>query len=98
MGEVIKPETVGCFCIRNDYKGYLVTEFMAKGSVHDLLKKENLSWPQKIKIAFEVLSALCYLHSQFIAHGDIKGPNILVDENYNVKLADLETIDIEGRV
>lgn len=36
----------------------------------------------------ELASALEYLHSCGIVHGDVKGPNVLLSESYSVKLCD----------
>lgn len=37
---------------------------------------------------FEIAQGLAYLHSQDIIHGDLRGSNILVDDDWHVRLAD----------
>ncbi|KAK0499826.1 kinase-like domain-containing protein [Armillaria luteobubalina] len=37
---------------------------------------------------FEIAQGIEYLHSQSVVHGDIKGGNILIDEQWHPKLAD----------
>lgn len=68
----------------------LVTEFIQNGSLNHVLKKEKLSLVRKITIAIETTKALMYLHSQDppILHRDLKTANLLVDENYHIKVAD----------
>ncbi|TCD64008.1 hypothetical protein EIP91_004676 [Steccherinum ochraceum] len=43
---------------------------------------QTLTWIQQIT------SGLAYLHSEEIVHGDLRGPNILVDSDKMIKLAD----------
>lgn len=54
------------------------------------MKRERLSFGRKLTIAIETLKALTYLHSQNppILHRDLKTANLLVDENYHIKVAD----------
>jgi hypothetical protein len=41
------------------------------------------------KVIFkQIIDGLCYIHSKFIAHRDIKLDNILLDGKGNVKIAD----------
>lgn len=40
------------------------------------------------KLLFEIAQGIEYLHSQSVVHGDIKGGNILIDEQWHPKLAD----------
>ncbi|KAK7679663.1 hypothetical protein QCA50_017375 [Cerrena zonata] len=37
---------------------------------------------------FEVAVGMDYLHSQGIVHGDLRGPNILIDNEFHVRLSD----------
>ncbi|KAE9399550.1 kinase-like protein [Gymnopus androsaceus JB14] len=40
------------------------------------------------RILFEIAQGLAYLHSQYVIHGDLRGSNILVNEDWHVCLAD----------
>ncbi len=39
-------------------------------------------------MAFQIASALAYIHSKNIVHGDIKKENILVNSDWNIKIID----------
>ncbi|XP_060185814.1 LEAF RUST 10 DISEASE-RESISTANCE LOCUS RECEPTOR-LIKE PROTEIN KINASE-like 1.1 isoform X2 [Lycium barbarum] len=71
----------------------LVYEYIPNGTVADHLhgqkaKNRTLIWPIRMKIAIETASALAYLHASDIIHRDIKTCNILLDNNFCVKVAD----------
>ena len=77
-------------------RGCLVYEFMPNGSLEDRLSRKNntpaIPWPDRFRIAFEVASALAFLHSSNpdpIVHRDLKPSNILLDSNLVSKIADL---------
>ncbi|KAI8539063.1 hypothetical protein RHMOL_Rhmol09G0152300 [Rhododendron molle] len=47
-----------------------------------------LPWPVRMNIAIETATALAYLHASEIVHRDVKTNNILLDNNFRVKVAD----------
>ncbi|KAL7616678.1 hypothetical protein Lser_V15G03312 [Lactuca serriola] len=84
------------FC--NDNKEMIIVyEYAIHGSLDIYLRypalSDGLSWMQLLKICIDIASALEYLHNHVaeehrIIHRDIKCANILLDENWNTKLAD----------
>ena len=71
----------------------LVYEYIPNGTVADHLhgKQANsgsITWPVRLSIAIETANALAYLHESEIIHRDVKTNNILLDNNFQVKVAD----------
>ncbi|KAI3506715.1 hypothetical protein L1887_21278 [Cichorium endivia] len=74
----------------------IVCDLVKNGSLHDHLFGEyssqgHLSWPIRRKIALGTARGLAYLHygaQPAIIHRDIKASNILLDENFEAKVAD----------
>ncbi|KAL5833433.1 hypothetical protein ACOSQ3_017107 [Xanthoceras sorbifolium] len=71
----------------------LVYEFMKKGSLENHLFRRYispLSWNIRLQIAIGAARALAFLHNleKKVIYRDLKTSNILLDENYNVKLSD----------
>ncbi|XP_075475816.1 LEAF RUST 10 DISEASE-RESISTANCE LOCUS RECEPTOR-LIKE PROTEIN KINASE-like 1.4 isoform X2 [Primulina tabacum] len=71
----------------------LVYEYIPNGTVADHLhgnrsKSGSLSWQIRLKIAIETADALAYLHRSDIIHRDVKTNNVLLDNDFNVKVAD----------
>ncbi|XP_031250637.1 receptor-like protein kinase HSL1 [Pistacia vera] len=57
------------------------------GSVHHFV----LDWPKRMQIAVGAAQGLCYMHhdcSPPIVHRDVKSSNILLDSEFNAKIAD----------
>jgi len=59
---------------------------------HGLINDEK----EMIRIAGQLVKAVCYLHERGIIHGDLKPENILMTEQNDVLLADLGSVRIEG--
>ncbi|KAM5573407.1 hypothetical protein ABKV19_013111 [Rosa sericea] len=71
----------------------LVYEYVPNGTLANHLhggkaKPGALPWHTRINIAVETASALSYLHASEIIHRDVKTTNILLDNNFCVKVAD----------
>ncbi|KAL8109694.1 hypothetical protein AgCh_025697 [Apium graveolens] len=72
----------------------LVYEYMKNGSLDTFLygnKRGTLSWKQRIDIILGIARGLAYLYEQFhecIIHRDIKSSNILLDDDFQPKIAD----------
>ncbi|CAN6190740.1 unnamed protein product [Urochloa humidicola] len=83
------------FCAEKTHR-ILVSEFVENGSLAKaLFDKQRLSplllWKQRCNIALGVAKGLAYLHHEcleWIVHCDIKPENILLDEDFEPKIAD----------
>nr|XP_020472256.1 TRAF2 and NCK-interacting protein kinase-like isoform X7 [Monopterus albus] len=70
---------------------WLVMEFCGAGSVTDLIKNTKGNSLKEEWIAYvcrEILKGLTHLHQHKVIHRDIKGQNVLLTENADVKLVD----------
>ncbi|CAM0948810.1 unnamed protein product [Alopecurus aequalis] len=84
---------LGC-CLEVDVP-MLVYEFISNGTLFEFLhsndRKSLIPLDLRLKIATQSAEALAYIHSstsRTILHGDVKSLNILLDEEYNAKVAD----------
>ncbi|KAF8071435.1 kinase-like domain-containing protein [Lyophyllum atratum] len=64
----------------------LVSPWMEAGDIDQYLKSQPDG--PRIHFAVDVAQGLLYLHENGIIHGDLKGPNILIDESGRARLAD----------
>lgn len=70
---------------------WLVMEYCGAGSVTDLVKStkgQSLKEEWIAYISREILRGLAHLHSNKVIHRDIKGQNVLLTDNAEVKLVD----------
>ncbi|KAL4582357.1 hypothetical protein LXL04_006904 [Taraxacum kok-saghyz] len=73
----------------------LIYEFMPNGTLEENLHKSDssLSWLQLLKISIGAARGLDYLHTgtstqHGVIHRDVKSSNILLDANFDAKIAD----------
>ena len=68
---------------------FIIMEYCEGKDLLDyILTKNKLSEEESLKFFQQLINALFYLHSQNIAHRDIKIDNMLLDRNRNLKLVD----------
>lgn len=85
-GAFIKKSAPG-----KDDQLWLVMEYCGAGSVTDLVKSTKGQSLKEEWIAYicrEILRGLSFLHSNKVIHRDIKGQNVLLTDNAEVKLVD----------
>jgi Leucine-rich repeat (LRR) protein len=76
---------------------FLIYEYVVNGNLYDAIRRQyragqpELDWDKRYRIAVGAAKSIMYLHhdcSPAIIHQDIKSTNILLDEEYEAKLAD----------
>lgn len=71
---------------------YVVSEYLAGGSLQGLLNSEHLLSPsQTLMVGLEMARALEHVHRQGLVHQDVRPSNILFDGRGRSRLADLGT-------
>ncbi|ESW04059.1 hypothetical protein PHAVU_011G064000 [Phaseolus vulgaris] len=97
LGQLSHPHLVKLigYCFE-DRDRLLVYEFMPRGSLENHLFMRGsyfqpLSWGLRLKVALGAAKGLAFLHSAEtkVIYRDFKTSNVLLDSNYNAKLADL---------
>jgi sterile alpha motif and leucine zipper-containing kinase AZK len=70
----------------------ILTEYCSRGSLADLLLDDHIEMksPLKLKFAIDAARGMEYLHASnpVILHRDLKSDNLLVSEDWTVKVAD----------
>jgi serine/threonine protein kinase len=65
----------------------IVTEFLSRGNLKECLT-EIKSLSLRLKIGHDIASGLCWLHAHNVIHRDLKLANLLVGEDWTVKISD----------
>ncbi|XP_010268650.1 PREDICTED: receptor-like protein kinase HSL1 [Nelumbo nucifera] len=94
LGSIRHKNIVKLYCyLSSSNLNLLVYEYMPKGNLWEALHRGRslLDWPTRHRIALEVAQGLAYLHHDLlppIVHRDIKSTNILLNADYQPKVAD----------
>ena len=69
---------------------YMIMEYLNNGNLFDFIhkEKEKLDMNLSINISLEIALAIKYLHCRNITHCDLKSKNVLLDQNYHIKITD----------
>lgn len=67
---------------------YLILEYCKYGDLSLFLKNKKLKESVVKGFLYQIVSGLKYLHKKNIFHRDLKPQNILVDNNFNLKITD----------
>ncbi|KAM0070263.1 putative protein kinase RLK-Pelle-CrRLK1L-1 family [Helianthus debilis subsp. tardiflorus] len=81
------------FCCEGGEK-ILVYELASRGSLDRYLNCPHLTWRNRLKICLDAAKGLRYLHDpretrRRLIHCDVKSGNILLDDQWNAKVADV---------
>ena len=70
------------------YSFYIILEYCSNGTLYNVIRTRHLPYTSVYKCAYQLLSALEFMHERHIAHLDIKPDNILVDEHWRLIITD----------
>ncbi|TMW47930.1 hypothetical protein DOY81_006986 [Sarcophaga bullata] len=75
--------------IETSHRVYLIMQLAENGTLLDYVReKKYLDESQARNLFKQLMSAVEYIHSKGVVHRDIKCENLLLDENFNLKLID----------
>ncbi|KAI0075931.1 kinase-like protein [Panus rudis PR-1116 ss-1] len=81
---------IGIYCKTPTSFPLMVSPLMSRGDIHKAMRdlnemREYIPYDRWIQ---EIAHGIRYLHSEAVIHGDLRGANILIDEDLHVRLAD----------
>lgn len=74
----------------------MVLEYALHGNLGDFIKTNKLSFEAKVFYVAQIVSILEYLRFEQVVHKDLKPENLLLDQSWNLKLADFGSSKLVG--
>ncbi|KAF9644756.1 kinase-like protein [Thelephora ganbajun] len=76
-------------------KFVMVSEWMDNGNINEFLGKKGTSVNRlELVCPLEITRGLIYMHDRRIIHGDLKGVNIMIDNDGHARLADFSLVTL----
>ncbi|KAF9161978.1 hypothetical protein DFQ26_003991 [Actinomortierella ambigua] len=75
---------------------YLIMDLAEKGDLSGAIRRKNLDWKVKIRIAHEIARGLEYIHSLKIIHRDLKSGNVLLTKHMEARLCDFGLAEVRS--
>lgn len=96
---ILVASKLGTWITKNEEFSLIFTEFCEISSFSDFLKARSHLFNEKMdRTSFrQLVEAVEYLHKNKASHLDIKLENILLDEDFNLKLADYDLAHTKGK-
>lgn len=92
LGALDHPGVIRCFDTFEEGKNvHLVLEYALNGDFMSFMRTHKLDYDAKVFYIAQMVSILEYLRSEKVIHRDLKPENLLLDEQWNLKLADFGT-------
>ncbi|EIN04081.1 kinase-like protein, partial [Punctularia strigosozonata HHB-11173 SS5] len=66
----------------------MMSPWMRNGNVLDYIRAARPGYVDVVRLLAEIAEGLAYLHSEHVIHGDVRGVNVLVDDQGHAMLAD----------
>ncbi|XP_048856850.1 tyrosine-protein kinase yes isoform X5 [Brienomyrus brachyistius] len=91
MKKLRHDKLVPLYAVVSEEPIYIVTEYMAKGSLLDFLKEGDgrfLKLPQLVDMAAQIADGMAFIERMNYIHRDLRAANILVGDNLVCKIAD----------
>ncbi|XP_043569204.1 NUAK family SNF1-like kinase 1 [Chiloscyllium plagiosum] len=90
MSSLNHPHIISIYEVfENKDKMVIVMECASKGELYDYISERHKLSERETRMFFrQIVDAIHYCHKNGVVHRDLKLENILLDENYNIKIAD----------